>query len=445
MGKASLDTIAKHLALRSGSDIVVDDYSIDSRLVQKGDLFFALTGKKVDGHDFLKGAMQKGAAAAVVREEYAGKDFGLPLLRVPDVTLALQEIGRKTLASRRSKVIAVSGSMGKTTAKEFIFELLRRSYKVFRSPLSYNSQVTLPLSILKADGDEDFLVLEMGMSERGDLEKLIAIAPPHIAVVTTVTNQHTKNFDKGLLGIANEKADLFTHPSTQLGIFHYDAPHQEVLAQKGSCPKVSFSLETPSADYFLAPFFHEGRAILRTPCGEEITFSLKLPLRPHYQNFLAASIAARFAGISWEEIREIAPTLTLPPMRFERVEKRGIVFINDAYNANPDAMCAALAHLPPTAGKTIAVLSEMDALGEGSEGKHAQVGHVALAHVDHLLCLGERCSEMQRVWQEAKRDVQLFHSKKELAAALFALVKQGDVVLLKGARSYALNEILDAF
>jgi len=440
-----LNALAKILGLHHPSQILVKGVAIDSRKVRYGDLFFALSGNQVDGHSFIKDAAEKGAVGSVVRDDFKGETFGLPLLHVPNVLAALQDLARKTLARRRSKVIAITGSLGKTTTKEFASTLLRTRYRIFASPLSYNSQATVPLSILMADGTEDYLILEMGMTHDGNIGNLISIAPPAISLITTLAVQHASNFVDGLAGISREKAQIFAHPKTELGILHHDILHYKEIYATGRCLKKSFSMGNQNADYFLEKLSYGVRIHSKGEHPYEIP--LDLPIKVHYQNFLAASALARNLDIPWSSIREAAPFLKLPSMRFEKVEKQEVIFINDAYNANPDSMKAALESLPKCqpGRKTIAVLGEMDALGMYSEEGHAMVAEIALLYADHLLCLGSRCAVMCEIWKREKKPVELFDNRLNLEIALKKLVQPGDVVLLKGARAHALDQILNLF
>lgn len=232
-----LNALAKIIEVHQTDQSLILGAAIDSRKVQPGDLFFALTGNRVDGHSFLKEVALKRASGAVVREDYQGESFGLPLLRVPNVLSALQNLSKKRLAASSSKVIAITGSLGKTTTKEFTTELLRTHYRVFASPLSYNSQATVPLSILMAEGNEHFLILEMGMTHEGNIKNLISIAPPDISLITSVAMQHAINFSDGLAGISREKASIFSHPKTELGILNGDIPHFAEVFAVGNCAK----------------------------------------------------------------------------------------------------------------------------------------------------------------------------------------------------------------
>ncbi|MFZ0565829.1 MAG: UDP-N-acetylmuramoyl-tripeptide--D-alanyl-D-alanine ligase [Chlamydiales bacterium] len=432
-----LKAIAHLLGKSDTTRTLVQGVAIDSRQVKKGDLFFALPGERVDGHCFIEEAALKGAAGVVVKEGYKGACFGLPKLFVSDVLPALQMLARKSLAKRSSKVVAITGSLGKTTTKDFATTLLSGSFHLFASPKSYNSQVTVPLSILMADETEDILVLEMAMSEPGQIARLVSIAPPDIAILTTVSLQHVCHFPGGLIDIAREKAAIFSHPKTGLGILNRDMPYFEEILSTGNNRKLCYSLSSSKADFFLE--VKTNGATIHTKEGASLDFSLQLPMKAFYQNFLAAAVLAKTMGVSWEVIQKRAAHLKLPPQRFERVERGGIIFINDAYNANPDAMKAALESLPKPqpGGKTIAVLGDMNALGEHSKEGHATVAEAALSYVDLLFCLGSR-------WEGTQAKM-LFGTRTELENMLKKTARPGDIVLLKGARQHALEELLEKF
>ncbi len=405
-----LKTIAQHMGLSLACDSLVTGFAIDSRKVVPGDLFFALPGARVHGFEFAKEAAQRGAVGIVSERS---EPTSLPKIFVPSVLQALQDLARTLLSQRASRVLAITGSLGKTTTKGFLYALLHEQFKVFASPLSYNSQATLPLSILMANGDEDFLILEMGMSQKGEIANLVSIAPPHIALITTVAVQHADNFSDGLEGIARAKAEIFSSPKTRLGWYHREMPFAELAASVGSCMKRSFSLET-----------------------DRLPLSLPFSMPAHRHNFLAARSVASSLGLTDEQIEQRAAHLTLPPMRMETVEKEGVLFVNDAYNANPDSMRAALESMPSPAsgGKKIAVLGDMNALGAYSRQEHEFVKKLALASTDRVFFLGER-------WGSSD----VFSSLSEMECALHHEVQAGDVVLLKGARVHGLEKILERF
>lgn len=443
MRSFSLTEIAELIDIKSFCVNTVTGFSIDSRTLKKGDLFFALKGEKVDSHDFLEQVRLKGAAGAVVDISFQG-DTDLPLLAVPNVLEALQTLATKVMQQNKAKVIAITGSIGKTTTKEFLLTILKNQYKVFANPASYNSQITLPLNILSANGDEDFLILEMGMTHPGQIAQLVAIAPPDYALLTTIAVQHASNFSDGIIGISREKSSIFTHQATQLGILPCELDCYDEVKSSGHCPKVTFSLKNKNADYYLD--LKDDQQILFAE-GREFSFNIQLPVKALYHNALAAIVMARKVEMDWDAIQHATALLKLPDMRFQTVFKHNIVFINDAYNANPDSMKAALESLPsPKAGgKRIAVLSEMTELGTYSEMGHALVAETALKNVDFLLCVGKRCEIMKEIWQSNNKPAELFAIREELEKRLKELAQPGDVVLLKGARSWALENILHQF
>ncbi|HEX4840153.1 MAG TPA: Mur ligase family protein, partial [Rhabdochlamydiaceae bacterium] len=192
----------------------ITGFCFDSREVKKGDLFFALKGAHFDAHGFLKEVASRGAVAAVVDASYLGENFGLPLLKVQDVVEALHQLAKTVQALRHQRIVAVTGSVGKTTTKEFIATLLSQKYTVFKTPGNNNSQVAFPTAILNADGKEEFFVAEMAMSAAGQIRKLVDIAPPEVAVVTKIGHTHIEFFADGFEGIAAAKAEILSHPKT---------------------------------------------------------------------------------------------------------------------------------------------------------------------------------------------------------------------------------------
>jgi len=423
--------------------VLAHGVAADSRLVRPGDVFFALPGAKTDGHSFLSNAAAKGAIAAVVQRDYSGNDFGMPLLYTDDVLKALQNLATSSLKQSKARIVAITGSLGKTTTKEFIAALLRKKNHVYASPGNSNSQIGLPLSILNhATLDEDILVIEMGMTLTGQIKKLTEIAPPTVAVVTTVALVHAGNFDS-LEDIAKAKAEIFSHPKTEFGFYHKESDINHALTNEGACQKISFST-TSDSDYYLEI---EGDGMVVT---HERTKSPKLPVlalpgEHNKHNYLCAVAVARHFGLSWEDIREVQKTLFLPDRRLQHVEKFGALFVNDSYNAAEMSTKSAISSLPKPqpGGRRIVVFGGMPELGKFSVQCHRNVAEFALQHVDYMFCFGEECLEILDCWQEAKRPVVWAKERIEIAAALRKQLKPGDVILLKGMRIRDVGKIID--
>ncbi|MBA3238256.1 MAG: UDP-N-acetylmuramoyl-tripeptide--D-alanyl-D-alanine ligase [Parachlamydiaceae bacterium] len=417
---------------------------VDSRLLKTGDLFFACSGNRSDGHAFISQAAQKGASAAVVSADYSGDCYGLPLIYVENPEKALQQLAKAVLQSSKTKVVAITGSVGKTTTKGFLAHLLASSFRVAATPGNYNSQLGLPLTILNhLQDDTEVAVLEMGMTKAGHIASLIEIAPPEIAIITATALGHAENFES-LEAIGLAKAEILSHPKTRLGIVDFGISNYQAIAQLSCTPLTSFGCDTNHADWALIRskqclrLFNHGILVIEFE-------SLSLPGQHNHHNFLAAAVAANSCGISWELIMESAKKLTLPEMRLQIQEHQGITFINDSYNSLPIAVKAALDSLPlpKREGRKIAVLGEMRELGQFSLECHLEVANYALSRIDMLFCLGKECVSMHDLWEKSNREVFWTLEFSELVEQLRKFLRPDDVVLIKGSRTSGLSGLVD--
>lgn len=442
MKLVSLKQLSFLLNSNHSNDEPVNGVAVDSRLVKKGNAFFALSGLKVDGHDYLESAVNAGASCLVVNKNYTGNTFGRPIIYVDDTLSSLQQIAKNLLSKRKSKIVAITGSVGKTTTKDFLTTLLSQRYNVSKTLGNANSQIGVPLTIINhTKGDEDVLVIEMGMNEKGQLKSLVNIAPPDIAILTHAALTHASNFHS-LREIAFEKAEILQHPKTKFGIINHDIENIHEVIQIGTCSKISFSANSKIADYYFDDF------TIQTKTGD--VFKLNPKLHPyfgkhHYQNLTCAIACARLLEVSFEEIKMAESLLILPEKRFEIIEKNGIVFVNDSYNASEISVKASLESLPEPKnnGKKIAVIGEMLELGKFSIQCHKNVAIKALDHVDMMMLLGKECVPIFDHWKENKKPVELFLNRPELVNSLKTKLMPGDVVLLKGSSANQLWKILE--
>ena len=339
----------------------------------------------------------------------------------------------------KAQIIGITGSLGKTSSKEFIATLLEGKYKVGKTYLNYNTRLTYPITLLNRTGEEDVLVVELGMTDPGDIGHLLTIAAPDIAVVTKIALVHAAFFPRGLLDIAKNKGEIFSRPEQKNAIFYHGLYEYEEAIKQIHGEKISFSLEDRTADYFLSPeLFVDERGVR--------AYQFDPPYKQSHilHNFLAAVSVARQMKMGWDEINRQVPKLRLPKMRFEQYEKNGITFVNDAYNANPDSMKAALAHLPEPkeGGKRIAVLGMMVDMGPDSENIHRDVGRFAQKHVDHLLILKSfEASFIFQGFEEGKKPAEQYDDFASLADRLKQLMHPGDVVLVKASRCVAMENL----
>lgn len=426
----------------------IKGFAVDSRNVEAGFVFFALKGAKVDGHDYLLDVAKKGGIAAVVSSSFEKEIDGLVLLKVDDVLKVLQRLAKEVLAKQNKRIVAITGSMGKTTTKEFAATLLSASFKVFKTPGNANSQIGLPLSLLnKGETDEEIIVLEMGMMARGEITNLIQIAPPELAAITKIAPAHLEFFPNGLEGIAAAKAEILAHPLTKHAIINSQASTYPIILSNGSCKKTYFSLNKESG-FSNKDFWVEQEGEKLFICNhKERSPAFTLPFdAPHLQeNFFGAVMIARYFGISFEKLVESAKQLQLFQKRFEKIEKNGVTFINDSYNANPESMKAALSHLPVPrhGGRVIAALGHMVELGSICQKTHEEIGEYASRHADKLICLGEKCLPMKEGFARSGKPVAHYLDINDMKRALFSELNEGDVVLVKASNSVRLWRLFE--
>ncbi len=445
MRPKSIKELRTFLGISSLSEAIIHDFAIDSRRVKKGDLFFALKGEKVDGHKFLKMVKAKGGVAAVIHHSYQGPDFGLILLKTNDVLETLQVFAKTVLINRKTKVIAITGSLGKTTTKDFIYTLLKEKYRVAKTPGNYNSQITLPLSILKSAGDEDFLILELGISKPNEMAKLMEVVTPYIAVMTRLAHVHIANF-LDFRHLANEKGLIFSNNNTITGFINRDAPFFEEMLAIGSCSKISYSVANSTGPYYLKSISEHEIEIYRYNCLK-LKKKISIPGLHNHQNLLAAIAVAIELKLAFSEIDRGIDMLELPESRMQFIRKKGAVFILDAYNANADSMIAALNSMPDPKlkGRKIAILSDMVEQGKYLEDNHSLVALHALTCVDHLFLIGEGCKVMKDIWVQAGRKVDFFDAFNDLKKRIKQVILPEDVILIKGSRLKALERLLEVF
>ncbi len=418
-----------------------DHFAIDSRLVLEGSIFIALEGEKVDGHSFLQEVKQRGGKAAVVRDRYAGDSFGLELIRVRSPLEYLQKLAQEKIEKKRPKIIGITGSVGKTTTKEWVSTLLAEAFPVAYTKGSENTKCTLPLTVLNHWDQEENLVLEMGMTHRGDLTRLTQIAPPDLAIVTSITLTHAVNF-ASLKGIAEAKGEIFSQEKTSFSLIPYEVNEKSTLLSMMRTPHKTFSSLHPEADLFVT--VRKERLVVLEE-GRELLFPNPHLPDHHLSNLAAALLAARHSGVSWEQVEAALPKLKLPPKRMEWVEKKGVRFLNDCYNANLLSTKGALQSFGKEKGRKIFVFGEIRELGNFSTHCHEELGKFSLDHADLLFCLGHDASILHQIWQEQGRESYHFLSKLELSKLLKKTTQEGDLILLKGSKSHSLWTVLEEF
>ena len=435
--------------------------SIDTRTLQPGDLFVALTDAR-DGHDFVAQALQKGAAAAMVSRIPEGVAETAPLLVVDDVLKALERLGAAGRARSRARVIGVTGSVGKTSTKEMLRAILSGQGRVHAAEASYNNHWGVPLTLARLPQDADHAVIEIGMNHPGEIEPLARLTRPHVAMITTIAPAHLAAF-ADLDGIAMEKASIFKglEPGG-VAVINADLTTSALMVQAaGAARTVTFGA-SPGADWRLdSATIHDDTTVCRatSPAGP-VLYKVATPGRHFALNALGALAAAAALGadpvISAHDIGRWAPPAgrgTRERILLDVVEETFFDLIDDAFNANPVSLAAALDVLiaaVPTHGigvvgdgRRIAVLGDMLELGPDEIGMHRAVArHKGLSAIATIHCVGPR---MRALWEALPRGQrgEWVETAAELAPRARQLFDAGDIVLVKGSKGSKVSLVVD--
>lgn len=430
--------VAEWLGIAVESAAVITGWSIDSRSLKAGDLFFALRGPNHDGHAYVRGVLQKGAAAVVVDREIPGgaaPEGGI--LRVEDSLQALQRLGANARRLWAGPLVAVTGSAGKTTTKEIIAAMLAERYRTAKNEGNLNNHIGVPLSLLRMEQTAEVAVLEMGMNHAGEIRALADIAKPDIGVVTNVGYAHVEAFES-IEGVALAKRELIEALDPAAGVAVLNADDPRVLGFRGvhAGPTITFGFSEGADVHASQMAFSAGGTCFRV---DKTDFHTTLAGRHGVLNLLAAMAAARAFDIPPERLRDAVATFAIGNMRGERLEQNGIVIWNDCYNSNPEAVSAMLELLRSTpAPRHIAVLGEMLELGHAAEMLHRRAGRcAAAAGVDALIAVQGTARFMA---EEAVRagmpphSVHFFEHAADAGDFVRQMVEPGDAVLFKGSR-----------
>lgn len=442
---------------RAESDWAASGVSIDTRTLLPGDLFVALKADR-DGHDFVAQALAKGAAAALVSHVPDGVAPDAPLLIVDDVQAALEALGRAGRARSVARVIAVTGSVGKTSTKEMLARILGDQGRAHASVASYNNHWGVPLTLARMPRDAEFAVIEIGMNHPGEIGPLARQARPHVALITTVLAAHLEAFDS-VDAIAHEKAAIMDGLEPHgIAILNADIPQASILrahAERLGVRAVDFGEN--ARDYrLLDAALQDDVTVVRAQAkGTPLLFRIASPGRHFAMNGLGALAAVDALGCDpalaahslgrWTPFagRGTRETVRLDPVQTDQV----IDLIDDSYNANPGSMEAALDVLSvgsPPGGRRIAVLGDMKELGPNGSALHAALAELpAIDQIDTVHCIGPLMRALHAALPIGKRG-EHFQTSAELASSLRRHIGPGDLVLVKGSLSMDLARIVDA-
>jgi UDP-N-acetylmuramoyl-tripeptide--D-alanyl-D-alanine ligase len=431
-------------------DVDLSGVAVDSRAARPGVLFVALRGARVDGHDFAADAVARGARAVLAERVPFPLPEGCPVIAVPDPAAALTSLAVSLKARTGFRLAAITGSSGKTTTKEFTAAILARRFTVEKTPGNQNSAIGFPMSIANLPRTPDWMVGEMGMSAKGELSRLSRSFRPDVAAITNVAPAHLASFNS-IDEVAQAKAEILEGlPAGGTFVANADDSRVSAIAKRWTGRVIRFGRFAKVAEVRGDHFERaetETRFRLRTPTGEA---AVVLPLPGTHQaiNFLAASAVAVAAGATASDCAAAAPGLGPSPHRGEfRRHRSGALLYDDSYNANPASLRAALDTLAEFAAtRRIAVIGDMRELGEDEDIWHRELGKYAAERVDRLVCVGE----LARYYGEEAVDcgfprsaIDYASTAEDAARLLESMLREGDVVLIKGSRAVGLDRTVE--
>ena len=443
-----LSAAANGKLVNGRADREIAGISIDTRTLSPGDLFVAVAGPRFNGHDFIANASAKGAVAAFVSQDVVGPP-GLDLVRVADTTQALGDLARHLRLASGLPLVAITGSVGKTTTKDMTAALLETLGPVLKTDGNLNNRYGVPLTLFRLKPEHTSAVLELGMSVPGELSLLTRMARPDVAVITNVAPVHLEFFDS-IDAIGRAKAEILEGLRPfGAAVLNFDDPRVRAIGEGHRGDVVWFGRDR-RCDV-------SAESLRGTPHGVRFDlwldgkgFEVALPLAGFHfvSNFLAAAAAALRLGVDAEAIAETATHMTPAPHRGQALRLRqGVTLIDDSYNSNPVAVEAAVTSLEmAAAGRRVAFLGDMLELGKHAIRLHEETGASVAPRVSALVGVGSLSAALVKGAGKAGLQTSGLHWFPDAAQAAeaIALVEPGDAVLVKGSRGMRMEQVVDA-
>ena len=435
----------------SGDEMILD-VAIDSRKVKSGDVFLALAGENFDGHDYVESAIKSGAIAAIVEGDV--KRFpNLPIIAVEDCRDALRSMARLYREQFNAAVIAITGSVGKTSTKDMIASVFGTHYNTLKTMGNFNNEVGLPLTVFRMTNEHDVVVLEMGMNNFYEISRLSNIGKPDVAVITNIGVSHIENLgsQENILKAKLEILDGLA--SDGLVVLNGDDKRLYALAGTLDFETLYYGIDNPNCDILARDIRSSGQGSEFTVSfnGEEYKIATTVPGEHHIYNALAATLIGIRYNIPMEKIIQGIAEFSPGAMRQNVIKAENYTLIEDCYNASPDSMKAGLEVLTSLAKdckdgtpRTVGVLGDMLELGEFSEREHTNVGKLVCdSGIDVLITVG---AEAKHIAVGAKSlgfggEVHSFEDNVALKEQISDIIKPGDFILFKGSRGMKLEEV----
>lgn len=429
------------ILVSGNKDNEINFFSQDSRQMTNGGMYIPLKGERFDGHNFIESAFQTGAQAIISEKDVNYEDK--IVIKVKDTYQALKDMASYLRNHRPVKVVGVTGSVGKTSTRDMVYSVVKQKYKTLKTEGNYNNEIGLPLTILRYH-DEEVLVLEMGMNHLQEMSRLSMIARPDIACITNVGTAHIgelgsrENILKAKLEIINgmkEGSTLIINQDNDM-LQTVELPHLNVVrVGKGKEASIRAShivLEETKSSFEVE--YQGKKEIIEVPVQGEHNIS----------NALIAIAVGIELNISLEDIKKGIQEFKLTKNRMDILEKNHKTVIDGTYNASVDSMKSSIDVLANYKKRKVAILADMLELGDYSQQLHEEVGsYVASKGIDILVCVGKEAKYIYQKARESMKDVYYFESNQEVIARLDELLKEDDVILVKGSHSMNLKEVVE--
>lgn len=430
-----------------GEELEIAGAVMDSRQIEKDFLFFAIPGERVDGHQFIPQVMEKGAACAVC-EKAPNVPIGSYIL-VEDVKKAMQDIAAFYRSGLSIPIVGITGSVGKTSAKEFIAGVLAEKYNVLKTQGNYNNELGVPLTLLRIREEHEAAVIEMGINHFGEMHRLSRMAAPDIAVLTNIGDCHLEALGsrEGVLKAKSEIFDFLQENGTV--ILNGDDEMLSTIKEINKKVPITFGKNKNNICYasnIRSKGLFGTEAQIHIKSGSFLS-QIPLPGEHMVYNALAAAAVGEVLGLSLEEIK--AGIAAVKPMagRSNLMQCGDKVIIDDCYNANPVSMCAALDLLAQADTRKVAILGDMFELGENAAKLHGDVGrYAAKLLIDEIICVGELSEHMAKeaeVVNNGKSNIRYYSKKEALLQELYRLIKPQDTILVKASHGMGFEEVVE--
>ncbi len=433
-------------------DTIVSGISIDTRTICQGDLFVPFRGEQANGHKFVQQAFEKGAGASLWQKDEPNPPKNVPLLFVDDSELALQQMARAYRNEHKATFIGITGSNGKTSTKDILAGTLAPFFKVQKTIGNFNNQLGLPITILQLQEDTEVAVLEMGMSGFGEIEFLTKLARPHITVITNIGEAHMQDLGSRA-GIAKAKFEIIQGMQED-GVLFYDGDEpllNELVAKEQNLNAQAFGLEPGDLLYADNIEATASGSSFTTHGAIEGDFFISVLGKHQVKNTLIAMLIAQKLGLTDEQIRTSLKDVTLTDMRMQQIQgNQGALFINDAYNAAPTSVKAAIQFIATTTirPEKWLVLGDMLELGDNEKSFHEELSlAIHEGEIDYVCLYGSRMAFLYEVLKERFDADHLLYDKDDFAPIIAKLQQatEKSIVLLKGSRGMKLETILQSF